>query len=76
MVTRRKTMEVLILILTFLFPDGSIHTRIHQAPAGETLEHCKQVVLPNALERARNTVFGIVEATGVCYIIKIDLEQV
>ena len=43
-------MEVLILILTFLFPDGSIHTRIHQAPAGETLEHCKQVVLPNELE--------------------------
>ena len=69
-------MEVLILVLTFLFPDGSIHTRVHQAPVGETIEHCKEVVLPKAIAQTKNTVFGIVQATGVCYKIKIDLEQV
>ena len=67
-------MKVLVLILTVMFPDGNIHTRVFQAPSEETMKHCKEVVLPKAIVKAR-TQPHVVRSSGVCFEIYIDMEQ-
>ena len=69
-------MNVLVLILTVLFTDGSILTKVYQAPKGETMEHCKAVVLPGAIKKTNERVLGVVQTTGICYHIEINLQKV
>jgi len=67
-------MKVLVLILTIMFPDGSLHTRVYQAPKEENMKHCKEVVLPQAIAKAKTQPYAI-QASGVCFEVNIDMER-
>ena len=67
-------MKVLVLILTIMFPDGSLHTRVFQAPPEENIKHCKEVVLPQAVAKAKTQPYAL-QSSGICFEIHIDLEK-
>ena len=67
-------MKVLVLILTIMFPDGSLHTRVYQAPPTENKEHCEAVVLPQAVAKAKTQPYAL-QSSGICFEIHIDLEK-
>lgn len=67
-------MKVLVLILTTMFPDGSLHTRVYQAPPEENMKHCEEVVLPQAVAKAKTQPYAL-QSSGICFEIHIDLEK-
>jgi|TARA_R110002167_G_scaffold295856_1_gene500323 hypothetical protein len=68
-------MKIIILIITLLFPDGTVQSKIFQAPPTETMEHCKNVVVPGSIETMKHSVPFAKGITGVCFEILLNLTK-
>lgn len=66
--------KVLLLVVTIMFPDGNLYTKVLQAPPGETLENCEKIVLPSAVARMKSKP-NVTHATGVCLKVNINLGE-
>jgi|TARA_R110000765_G_scaffold406365_3_gene503298 hypothetical protein len=69
-------MKVIILILTLVFPDDTLQSKVFQAPMSETMEHCEGVVVPSALRSMRRNVTFAKGISGVCFEVTLDLKTV
>jgi hypothetical protein len=68
-------MTVIILVLTIIFSDATVQSKVFQAPKSETMKHCETVVIPGAVRNMTNSVPFASSVTGVCFEVKIDLES-
>ena len=68
-------MTVIILILTIIFPDATIQSKVFQAPKSETMKHCETVVIPGAVRNMIRSVPFANSVTGVCFEVKLDLKS-
>jgi len=69
-------MKVIILILTIVFSDNTVQSKVFQAPSSETMTHCNNVVLPNAINTMKQSVPFAVGISGTCFKVTIDLKLI
>lgn len=69
-------MKVLILILTIVFPDNTIQSKVFQAPSSETIKHCESIVIPNAIQTMKKTTPLSSLISGVCFEVFINLKEI
>jgi len=67
-------MKVIILIMTLLFPDDTIQSKVFQAPATESMEHCNNVVVPGAIRNMRFKT-DATAVTATCFEVMLDLTK-
>ena len=69
-------MKVIILILTIVFSDNTIQSKVFQAPPNETMRHCEKVVIPSAINTMKKSVPFAVGISGTCFEVNIDLKSI
>ena len=66
--------KVLLLIVTIMLPDGSLYSKVYQAPPEETMENCQKIILPSAVSKMKSQPH-VSQASGVCFEVDINLGE-
>tara|TARA_R110002126_G_scaffold223504_1_gene368485 strand:- start:575 stop:820 length:246 start_codon:yes stop_codon:yes gene_type:complete len=74
--TRFNVMKVILLILTIVYPDSTVQSKVFQAPSSETMTHCQRVVVPGAINNMKQSVPFAKGITGICFEATIDLKLI
>tara|TARA_R100000781_G_C4073790_1_gene125379 strand:- start:523 stop:732 length:210 start_codon:yes stop_codon:yes gene_type:complete len=69
-------MKVIILILTIVFPDNTVQSKVFQAPSSETMKHCENTVIPGAISTMKQVNPFASGITGTCFEVTIDLKSI
>jgi hypothetical protein len=73
---RVSKMKVIILILTIVYPDSTVQSKVFQAPQSETMTHCETIVVPGAINTMKRSVPFANGVTGTCFEVTIDLKLI
>jgi hypothetical protein len=66
-------MDVLLLIIVLTFNGGQQNINVFQAPPGETMANCENVVKPLTVHNALNSIPNISQIEAACHMIHVNL---